>query len=183
MATFTSGCAVLGFGVGALLLRYASRAFEAAYSLNVKHISMDFNGFHGLRVVFCCIFCSDPSFLVSGDRFLGFQLQFYGFLALSLTFMALSVVPKSSQLMLGLVFFLLNLGPNLTCYIIPAEVFPTCVRATCHGVSAASGKLGALAGATALPYLQAMGLPVVFQACGLAAALGVATTWALTPRE
>lgn len=38
----------------------------------------------------------------------------------------------------------LHSGPNSTTYIIPAEVFPTRYRATCHGISAASGKFGSI---------------------------------------
>ncbi len=37
-----------------------------------------------------------------------------------------------------------NFGPNSTTYITPAELFPTRYRATCHGISAASGKLGSI---------------------------------------
>ncbi|KAJ5175440.1 major facilitator superfamily domain-containing protein [Penicillium canariense] len=40
--------------------------------------------------------------------------------------------------------FFFNLGPNTLTYIIPAEIFPTRFRATCHGISAACGKLGAI---------------------------------------
>lgn len=35
-------------------------------------------------------------------------------------------------------------GPGTTTYAIPAEIFPTAVRATCHGLSAGCGKLGAI---------------------------------------
>lgn len=35
-----------------------------------------------------------------------------------------------------------NFGPNTTTFIIPGEIFPPEVKATCHGLSAASGKLG-----------------------------------------
>ena len=35
-------------------------------------------------------------------------------------------------------------GPNATTYIIPAEVFPTRYRASCHGISAGAGKLGSI---------------------------------------
>ena len=35
-------------------------------------------------------------------------------------------------------------GPNATTYIIPSEVFPTRYRASCHGISAAMGKLGSI---------------------------------------
>ena len=40
--------------------------------------------------------------------------------------------------------FFLNFGANTTTFIIPGEVFPTRYRSTCHGISAASGKLGAI---------------------------------------
>lgn len=36
------------------------------------------------------------------------------------------------------------LGANTLTFIIPAEIFPTCYRCTCHGISAAFGKLGSL---------------------------------------
>lgn len=35
-------------------------------------------------------------------------------------------------------------GPNGTTYILPAELFPTRYRASCHGISAAAGKLGSI---------------------------------------
>uniref|UniRef100_A0A7S1VBV2 Major facilitator superfamily (MFS) profile domain-containing protein n=1 Tax=Grammatophora oceanica TaxID=210454 RepID=A0A7S1VBV2_9STRA len=37
-----------------------------------------------------------------------------------------------------------QLGPNATTFLIPAEVFPTEMRSWCHGIAAASGKVGAL---------------------------------------
>ncbi|KAG8984990.1 Inorganic phosphate transporter pho84 [Tulasnella sp. JGI-2019a] len=40
--------------------------------------------------------------------------------------------------------FFQNFGPNSTTFIIPGEVFPTRYRSTCNGVSAASGKVGAI---------------------------------------
>jgi hypothetical protein len=44
-------------------------------------------------------------------------------------------------------------GPNATTFLIPAEIFPTQTRTLCHGVSAASGKLGALIAAICFNYL------------------------------
>jgi len=41
-----------------------------------------------------------------------------------------------------LIHMAFNLGPNVTTFIIPAEIFPTRYRCTCHGIAAASGKLG-----------------------------------------
>jgi MFS transporter, PHS family, inorganic phosphate transporter len=40
--------------------------------------------------------------------------------------------------------FFQNFGPNTTTFIVPGEVFPTRYRSTCHGISAASGKVGAI---------------------------------------
>jgi PHS family inorganic phosphate transporter-like MFS transporter len=40
--------------------------------------------------------------------------------------------------------FFQNFGPNSTTFIVPGEVFPTRYRCTGHGISAASGKLGAI---------------------------------------
>ncbi|KAJ7191203.1 phosphate permease [Mycena pura] len=40
--------------------------------------------------------------------------------------------------------FFQNFGPNTTTFVIPGEVFPTRYRSTGHGISAASGKLGAV---------------------------------------
>ncbi|PWN41311.1 putative PHO84-inorganic phosphate permease [Ceraceosorus guamensis] len=40
--------------------------------------------------------------------------------------------------------FFFNFGANATTFIIPAEAFPTRVRASAHGLSAACGKLGAI---------------------------------------
>jgi PHS family inorganic phosphate transporter-like MFS transporter len=37
-----------------------------------------------------------------------------------------------------------SVGPNATTFITPGEVFPTRYRATCHGLSAGAGKIGAI---------------------------------------
>lgn len=41
--------------------------------------------------------------------------------------------------------FLFNFCANTLTFIIPAEIFPTCYRCTCHGISAAAGKSGSIA--------------------------------------
>jgi MFS family permease len=45
-------------------------------------------------------------------------------------------------------------GPNSTTFLLAAEVYPTSIRATAHGVSAAVGKLGALAPAILYNYID-----------------------------
>lgn len=55
--------------------------------------------------------------------------------------------------MYSLTFFFSNFGPNATTFVVPAEIFPARLRSTCHGISAASGKLGAIIGAFGFLYL------------------------------
>lgn len=52
----------------------------------------------------------------------------------------------------SLTFFFANFGPNVTTFIIPAELFPARLRSTCHGISAACGKAGAIVGAFGFLY-------------------------------
>ncbi|XP_074316649.1 putative inorganic phosphate transporter 1-7 [Silene latifolia] len=47
----------------------------------------------------------------------------------------------------ALTFFFANFGPNATTFVVPAEIFPARLRSTCHGLSAAAGKAGAIIGA------------------------------------
>ncbi|KMZ61509.1 Phosphate transporter [Zostera marina] len=54
--------------------------------------------------------------------------------------------------MYGLTFFFANFGPNATTFVVPAEIFPARLRSTCHGISAAAGKAGAIIGAFGFLY-------------------------------
>lgn len=47
-----------------------------------------------------------------------------------------------------------QLGPNATTFLIPAEIFPTEMRTLCHGICAASGKVGALIAAVLFNFLD-----------------------------
>lgn len=55
----------------------------------------------------------------------------------------------------GLFNLMVNMGPNPTTYLLPAEIFPTRLRATGHGFASASGKIGAAVGIFLLPTLKA----------------------------
>ncbi|CAA3001861.1 inorganic phosphate transporter 1-11-like [Olea europaea var. sylvestris] len=46
----------------------------------------------------------------------------------------------------GLTFFFSSFGPNSTTFILPAELFPTRFRSTCHSLSAVSGRAGSMIG-------------------------------------
>jgi len=53
--------------------------------------------------------------------------------------------------------FFFNFGPNMTTFVIPSEVFPTRFRTTAHGLSAASGKLGAIIAAHSFSSIKDIG--------------------------
>ncbi|OCK75629.1 MFS general substrate transporter [Lepidopterella palustris CBS 459.81] len=56
--------------------------------------------------------------------------------------------------------FSFNLGPNTLLFILPAEIFPTRYRCTCHGIAAASGKLGSVIVQAILPAASFHGVKV-----------------------
>lgn len=58
--------------------------------------------------------------------------------------------------------FFQNFGPNSTTFIVPGEVFPTRYRSTGHGISAASGKLGAIVAQVGFARLRNIGGPNKF---------------------
>lgn len=83
-----------------------------------------------------------------------FKIQLVGFFMMS--FFMLIIGIKYDYLttnkymfatLYGLTFFFANFGPNSTTFVLPAELFPTRVRSTCHALSAAAGKAGAMVGA------------------------------------
>ncbi|RZC43709.1 hypothetical protein C5167_036658 [Papaver somniferum] len=55
-------------------------------------------------------------------------------------------------IMYALTFFFANFGPNSTTFVVPAEIFPARLHSTCHGISAAAGKAGAIIGAFGFLY-------------------------------
>jgi len=82
------------------------------------------------------------------------QMQLMGFTILTILFVILgfgfdklnSTGPgqKAFVFLYCLTNFFQNFGPNVTTFVIPGEIFPTRYRSTAHGISAASGKLGAI---------------------------------------
>ncbi|EPQ32444.1 uncharacterized protein PFL1_00640 [Pseudozyma flocculosa PF-1] len=77
-----------------------------------------------------------------------------------------------------------NWGPNSTTFIVPAEVFPTRVRATAHGFCAASGKLGAILSSLFFSYLAShtkVGTTGVFWIFFGVSILGAVVTFLFVP--
>ncbi|KAK6937786.1 Major facilitator, sugar transporter-like [Dillenia turbinata] len=97
------------------------------------------------------------------DRIGRFVIQLMGFFFMTVFMFALAIpydhwTRKENRIgfviMYSLTFFFANFGPNATTFIVPAEIFPARFRSTCHGISAASGKLGAIVGAFGFLYLS-----------------------------
>jgi hypothetical protein len=82
------------------------------------------------------------------------------------------------QAMYFLSSFFNQFGPNSVSFLVAAEVFPTPIRATAHGFSAAVGKSGALLAAVLYNYIDTQTKFYVIPWFGLAGAL---LTWVFLP--
>ncbi|CAG8456340.1 15024_t:CDS:2 [Cetraspora pellucida] len=104
------------------------------------------------------------------DKWGRIKIQLMGFIALTILFLVLGIAYHQIlrfSLPLFIVIFTLcqlfqNFGPNATTFIIPGEVFPTRYRSTGHGISAASGKLGAIIAQVGFINLKDIGGPNMF---------------------
>ncbi|KAL9410857.1 hypothetical protein AB3S75_044602 [Citrus x aurantiifolia] len=90
-----------------------------------------------------------------------FAIQMMGFFFMTVFMFALAIpyhhwTLKPNRIgfviMYSLTFFFANFGPNATTFVVPAEIFPARLRSTCHGISAAAGKAGAIVGAFGFLY-------------------------------
>ncbi|KAJ8749661.1 hypothetical protein K2173_026310 [Erythroxylum novogranatense] len=96
------------------------------------------------------------------DRMGRFAIQLMGFFFMTVFMFALAIpydhwTHRDNRIgfviIYSLTFFFANFGPNATTFVVPAEIFPARLRSTCHGISAAAGKLGAIVGAFGFLYL------------------------------
>ncbi|KAF7585777.1 hypothetical protein BBP40_010139 [Aspergillus hancockii] len=85
---------------------------------------------------------------------------------------------KEFQTMYFLSSFFNQFGPNSVTFLVAAEVFPTPIRATAHGLSAAAGKLGALLASVLYNYIDTQTKFYVVPWFGLA---GVILTFVFLP--
>jgi MFS transporter, putative metabolite transport protein len=98
------------------------------------------------------------------DKWGRIKLQVLGFAGMALGLIVLAaaeLLPGASAIhvpsvLVGFTLFnlLMNMGPNATTFLLPAELFPTEVRASGHGLSAGFAKLGGALGAFFLATLE-----------------------------
>jgi MFS family permease len=117
------------------------------------------------------------------DRIGHRRLQFIGFSVMAASFLVLAIVPALTQhvapflAILGLSYFFIQFGPNMTTFVLPSEVYPVSVRTTGHGLAAGIGKLGAFVGVFLVPVLQDhIGLRGLLAVAGASAVAGFAVT-------
>lgn len=122
------------------------------------------------------------------------RLQVLGFAgaALGMALLTGSVLTDTADSAKAVVFlgfamfnFCVNLGPNATTFLLPAELFPTNIRATGHGISAACGKAGAAFGILLLPLLISgigLGLTLTVVTCAAIAGLIVTVVFGIDTR-
>ena len=91
------------------------------------------------------------------DRIGHRRLQLIGFPLMGLMFLLIGVIPGVTTaevpflILFGVSFYFAEFGPNTTTFVLSAEVYPTSVRTTGHGISAGVAKLGAFIGVYLFP--------------------------------
>jgi MFS transporter, PHS family, inorganic phosphate transporter len=117
------------------------------------------------------------------------SIQVMGFSMMAVMFLLIGLIPGVTTsvvpfvLLFGVSYFFTEFGPNTTTFIFPAELFPTEVRTTGHGISAGAGKLGAFAGAFLFPDFLAssIGLAGAMIIAGVVALIGLVLTMVTLP--
>lgn len=137
---------------GSLHITHATPIWQTTEDPSVSVFDMFFmTSVHALLILNLGSFIGGVLMISLASRINRVNLQKYGFLALAAIFIAMGSMFITTRqegasaivlYVLGQMFF--NFGPNSTTYILPAELFPTRYRATCHGLSAGAGKLGSI---------------------------------------
>jgi hypothetical protein len=121
------------------------------------------------------------------------RMQNMGFLMLMIIFFFCAIfynelaknLPQLFLVLYLLSSFFMQFGPNATTWLLPSEVFPTDIRSLSHGISAASGKLGALISTLLFSYGgpdgTAMATQSIFWVCFACGFAGLAVTAVFVP--
>ncbi|XP_059445422.1 low affinity inorganic phosphate transporter 1-like [Corylus avellana] len=121
------------------------------------------------------------------DKIGRFTIQLMGFFFMTVFMFALAIPYHHWTLeanrigfvvIYSLTFFFANFGPNATTFVVPAEIFPARLRSTCHGISAAAGKAGAIVGAFGFQYAEkGIGVKSTLIILGVVNFLGIVFTF------
>jgi MFS family permease len=122
------------------------------------------------------------------DRIGHMSIQTLGFSMMALMFGLIALIPGVATtaapfvVLFGISYFFTEFGPNTTTFVYPAEIFPTDVRTSGHGIAAALGKMGGFAGTYLFPQmLTSWGIRGTEGVAAGVAALGLAVTPMLLP--
>lgn len=117
------------------------------------------------------------------ERWGRMRLQIIGFggMTLGLVILALAASRQAEVWYIfgGFIVFnvMMNMGPNATTFLLPAELFPTNLRASAHGFSAGIAKAGAAIGIFFLPILsERFGVPATMSIIAVITAVGLMIT-------
>lgn len=117
------------------------------------------------------------------------HLQLYGLLTMAVCFSVLALYSDQAH-RAGITYLSVfafqrcidAMGPGVATFTVPGQIFPTRIRATAHGISAAAGKTGAVIGTVIFPILySAAGLQAVMTFMALVSAIAALFTQLLTP--
>ncbi|XP_042509345.1 probable inorganic phosphate transporter 1-10 [Macadamia integrifolia] len=154
-------CAITWFLIDVVF--YCSNLFQSQIShhylpkktsVNAYQEAFNVSRFHALIAICSTI----PGYWVTValiDRIGRVKIQMMGFFCVALCLFAVGIpyymywnthTNAGFLILYGLTFFFSNFGPNTTTFIVPAELFPARFRSTCHGISGAAGKVGAIIG-------------------------------------
>jgi MFS family permease len=116
------------------------------------------------------------------------SMQSLGFAMMAICFLGIGLIPGLTKLIFpflllyGISYFFTQYGPNTTTFVYPTELFPVRLRATAHGIAAATGKIGAFIGVFLFPImLSAWGLRATELVVAVVCIGGLIVTQTLLP--
>ncbi|KAM7513963.1 hypothetical protein LguiA_003546 [Lonicera macranthoides] len=186
---------------------YSSNLFQShiyqRYVPPIANMNAYQDAFHVARFQAIVALCSTiPGYFATVyfiDRVGRVKIQLIGFSFMAMCLLAIGI-PYAHYwhshhnvgyiILYGLTFFFSNFGPNTTTFIVPAELFPARFRSTCHGISGAAGKVGAIIGSVGFlwaskdhkdhNYPKGIGMQATLLIFGGVSILGILVTYFFT---
>lgn len=146
---------------------------------------------HTLTELEIFVIAAAPGYFVAAammDRLGRKFIQALGFGVMAASFAALALIPGIEKqvvpflLIYGLSYFFTEFGPNATTFVYPAELFPSKLRTTGHGIAAATGKVGGFVGVFLFPFLMKWhSLLAAESSAAIVSVLGLIVTLTMLP--